>query len=132
MAESIARRDASEVIEPFSAGLTPLGRIEAMTETTLTTNGYFSAGLHSKPLIFGALDGVDMVVNMSGVPSGSLFDDRVDVEDWYVEDPYGANPELYQRIFEEIRSRVRDLASRLSKRADNVKPNGTSNSRLGK
>lgn len=89
-----------------------------MTETTLATNGYLAAGLHSKPLIFGELDGVDVVVNMSGVPSGSLFDGRVDVEDWHVEDPYGANPELYQRIFEEIRGRVRDLAGRLRKRSD--------------
>lgn len=124
MAESIARRDASEVIEPSSAGLTPLGQIEPMTETTLATNGYLFAGLHSKPLIFAELSAVDLVVNMSGVPSECLFEGHMDVEDWYIEDPYGANPELYQRIFQEIQRRVRDLAGRLSKRADNASPRG--------
>ena len=40
MAEAIALRDAPDVIEASSAGLTPLGRIEPMTKETLAKNGF--------------------------------------------------------------------------------------------
>ena len=40
MAESIARRDAADVIEACSAGLTPLGFVPVLTMQTLAANGY--------------------------------------------------------------------------------------------
>ncbi|MGB7282239.1 MAG: low molecular weight phosphatase family protein [Candidatus Acidiferrum sp.] len=113
MAEAIASRNASDVIQASSAGLTPLGRLEPMTKQTLANNGYSSEGLESKPLLSAALQEADIVVNMSGRRGEMAFRDLFRVEDWDVEDPYGAGAELYQTIFEEIEQRVGDLAERL-------------------
>lgn len=106
-------RDAADVMEAASAGLTPLGRVEPMTKQTLARNGFASDELRSKPVSLSALDAADIVVNMSGMPKELAFPDHTKVEDWHVEDPYGADAELYQRIFEDIERRVGDLADRL-------------------
>jgi len=113
MAEAIATRLAADVIEASSAGLTPLGRVELLTTETLARNGYHPAGLESKPIAIEESQSADIIVNMSGWPKDAAFDDPAKVEDWYVEDPYGADAEVYQRIFEDIERRVAKLADRL-------------------
>ena len=113
MAEAIACRDAADVIEASSAGLTPLGHVERMTKQTLEKNDYPVDGLDSKYVEPSAFDAMDIVINMSGRPRELFFEDPAKVEDWCVEDPYGADAELYQRIFEDIRRRVSELATRL-------------------
>lgn len=117
MAESIARRLARDAIEPSSGGLTPLGRIEPLTTETLVRNGYPAAGLESKAIRLEALRAAEIIVNMSGRPKEIAFDDPTRVEDWLVEDPYGADADLYQRIFEDIERRVAKLADRLRNQA---------------
>jgi protein-tyrosine-phosphatase len=113
MAEAIALRDAPDVIEASSAGLMPLGRIEPMTKETLAKNGFSSDELWSKTLLATALETADIVINMSGRPKQMAFKGVAKVEDWVVQDPYGADAELYQRIFEDIERRVGELAGRL-------------------
>ncbi len=113
MAEAIARRDAADVIEAASAGLAPLGFVAEPTKRTLTENGYSSDELKSKPIMRETWDAADLVINMSGRPKVRVFPNFGKVEDWEVEDPYGEDPEVYQRIFEEIRRRVSALAERL-------------------
>jgi protein-tyrosine-phosphatase len=113
MAEAIASRDAADVIDASSAGLTPLGHVERMTKQTLENNAYSVEGLDSKPVEPSAFDATDIVINMSGLPRELFFENPAKVEDWCVEDPYGADAELYQRIFEDIRRRVSGLAARL-------------------
>jgi protein-tyrosine-phosphatase len=113
MAEAVARQDAADVIEPASAGVAPLGRIERMTIHTLASNGYASKGLSSKPITPEAWQSAALVVNMTRTPGESLFTDCTKVEDWDVEDPYGANQEAYQRILDDIVTRVNALADRL-------------------
>jgi arsenate reductase (thioredoxin) len=113
MAEAIALRDAADVIEAASAGLAPLGFVAAQTKRTLTENGYSIDELKSKPIVGEAWDAADLVINMSGRPKVRVFPDFGKVEDWEIEDPYGEDPEVYQRIFEEIRKRVSALAERL-------------------
>jgi arsenate reductase (thioredoxin) len=122
MAESIARHIASDIIEPSSAGIHPLGRIAEATEKVLRANGYPSVGLTSKPLKRITVDQADLVINMSGKPVDNLFaagrpvkDPLIakKVENWKVEDPYGEDPATYQRILEELESRVLMLAARL-------------------
>jgi protein-tyrosine-phosphatase len=113
MAEAIASRDAADVIEASSAGLTPLGHVERMTKQTLENNAYPVDGLDSKPVVPSAFDATDIVINMSGWPRELFFENPAKVEDWRVEDPYGADAALYQRIFEDIRQRVSELATRL-------------------
>jgi len=123
MAESIARRDASDVIEPSSAGLFPLGYVAEPTQQTLLANGYPVESLSSKPLRRDAMEDADLIVNLSGQSLARQFYVVFDatgrahlappIEDWRVADPYGEDPATYQRILEEIQSRVLLLAARL-------------------
>ena len=115
MAEAIAAHIASDILEVSSAGLVPLGKVQSLTIATLERNGYPAGELRSKPLRYGDVEDSDIVVNMSGQPGGVVFYDTSKVEDWAVEDPFGADPETYQRIFEEIEGRVVDLVTRVRK-----------------
>ena len=115
MAESIALRDASDLYDCSSAGLSPLGVVQKLTLQTLSNNGYPTDGLHSKPILNDAWAAADLVVNMSGHHKESTFprSEWYKVEDWDVDDPYGADPEFYQKIFEDLRTRIESLTSRL-------------------
>jgi len=115
MAEAVARQDASDVIQPGSAGLAPLGHIEPMTIYTLACNGYSYKGLTSKAITEEAWGSAELVVNMSGSPSNLVFPDCLKVEDWQVQDPYGADEPFYQKILDDIAGRVNALADRLRK-----------------
>jgi len=110
MAEAIARYDAATIIEASSAGLSPLGRIAHMTKEILAKNGYSANGLTSDELTREALEAADLIINMTGRPSEEVFPSHKNVEDWFVEDPYGEDRETYQRVFEGIRRRVNQLA----------------------
>jgi arsenate reductase len=118
MAESIALRDASDLFDTSSAGLSPLGVVQKLTLKTLETNGYPTDGLYSKPILNDAWAHADLVINMSGYQRQRAFPrgDSHKVEDWDVEDPYGADPDVYQRIFEDIRTRIEALALRVRER----------------
>ena len=113
MAEAVARQDAADVIQAASAGLSPLGHIERMTIHTLACNGYSSKGLTSKAVTEEALASAKLVVNMSGRESDLVLPDRAKVEDWRVQDPYGADESIYQKILDDIVERVNALADRL-------------------
>jgi protein-tyrosine-phosphatase len=113
MAEAIALREASDVLEPSSAGLYPLGEIPEATQETLIRNGYSAAGLSSKPISTRVWNDADLVINLSGRLREFAFDEPEKVEDWDVADPYGAAPAFYQTILEEIQQHVRLLAGRL-------------------
>jgi protein-tyrosine-phosphatase len=115
MAESIARHDAADVIEPLSAGLSPLGFLPALTTQTLVNNGNSAEALISTPITRDVWEAADVVINMSGVPKERAFPDHQKVEDWDVQDPYGGDPALYQTIYEDIRQRITLLAERLRK-----------------
>jgi protein-tyrosine-phosphatase len=118
MAESIALRDAAEVFASTSAGLSPLGVVQKLTLETLTKNGYPTDALRSKPIRNDEWAAADLVINMSGYhkertfPSGEWHK----VQDWDVDDPYGSDPEYYQQIFEDIRTRIEVLTARLRAR----------------
>lgn len=131
MAEAIASRLAGDIIEATSAGLTPLGRVEPLTAETLARNGYPSAELESKGLNLTAIKEADIIVNMSGQPKEFAFGNSPKVEDWRVEDPYGADADNYQRTFERIERLVAGLVGRLrngtrtrTKSGNNVETDG--------
>jgi arsenate reductase len=119
MAESIALRDAADLFESSSAGLSPLGMVQKLTLETLQSNGYPTDGLYSKPILSAAWADADLVINMSGYPRERAFprSEWDKVEDWLVEDPYGCDLAVYQRIFEDIRTRIGSLTARLSESA---------------
>ncbi len=113
MAEAIARYDAADVMEASSAGLHPLGYIADPTKQTLMKNGYSTNGLTSDLLTREVADSADLIINMTGRPREQILCGQENVEDWLVEDPYGEDPETYQRVFEAIRRRVNQLAMSL-------------------
>lgn len=113
MAEAISRYDAADVIEGSSAGLYPLGYVAELTKQTLRKNGYSANGLTSDVLRKEAAEVADLIINMTGRASEEIFRGRENVEDWLVQDPFGADPETYQRVFEGIQRRVNQLASSL-------------------
>ena len=113
IAESIARRDASDILDPSSAGLFPLGYIPPATLHALHTNGYSSESLSSKPVSCDHWDAADLIINLTGARTDPLFADSNKVEDWNIADPFGGTPEVYQKALEDIAARVHDLADRL-------------------
>jgi arsenate reductase (thioredoxin) len=121
MAEAVARQLASDIIEPSSAGLCPLGRLAETTERVLRANGYPVVDLESKPLRRDAMESADVIINMSGealdclLENGTIEDKRVahKVENWPIDDPYGDTFFVYQRTLEELETRVLLLANRL-------------------
>jgi protein-tyrosine-phosphatase len=110
MAEAISRYDAADVIEGSSAGLYPLGYVAELTKQTLRKNGYSANGLTSDVLTKEAVEAADLIINMTGRASEEIFRGRENVEDWLVQDPFGADPGTYQRAFEAIQRRVNRLA----------------------
>jgi arsenate reductase (thioredoxin) len=113
IAEAIARREACDIIEARSAGITPLGRIPELTTEALLLNGYSTQGLSSKPIDPQVWADADLIINLSGEFKSTAFPDYSKVEDWSVPDPYGGTPNMYQRILVQIESQVRKLATRL-------------------
>ncbi len=118
MAESIALRDAADLYECSSAGLSPLGVVQKLTLETLSKNGYPAEGLTSKPILNQEWAAAALVINMSGYLKERTFprSEWHKVEDWDVDDPYGATPEFYQQVFEDIRTRMEVLKARLRAR----------------
>ena len=113
VAEAVARYDAADVMEASSAGLYPLGYIAELTKQTLMKNGYSANGLTSDRITGETIDKADVIINMTGTPNEPVFGGKKNVEDWLVEDPFGEDPETYQRVFEAIRRRVNQLATSL-------------------
>jgi protein-tyrosine-phosphatase len=122
MAEAIARKLAPDVIEPSSAGVYPLGHLARETEQTLRANGYPFAHIASKPLRPNTLENADIVINMSGKSLEGFFPEgrssggplpRKKIKNWDVEDPYGEDPATYQKILEDLESKVLMLAAKL-------------------
>ncbi len=122
MAEALARHLAPDVIEPSSAGLSPFGRIVDTTRRILLERGLNVDGQYSKGLRETPLDGVTLVVNMSGIPGQALFGPPMRVIDWEVDDPYGEDLATYRRICEQIEEHIMELAEELRRRASPANP----------
>jgi arsenate reductase (thioredoxin) len=116
MAEAIARRDAADVIEPFSMGLLPLGHIPMLTTATLRKHGYPVDALHSKGVTRELWENTDLFINISGETIEMAFPDASDLEVWDIADPFGTDASFYERILIELRERITVLAARLRAR----------------
>jgi TonB family protein len=116
MAEAIARVDAPDAIEAFSAGLSPIGSVAGMTKQTLTRNGYRVRGLEPKSISTEVWERADIVINLSGRAREQAFHEYSNVEDWEIEDPFGKDADVYQQVFEAIQLRVAELARVCRKR----------------
>ncbi len=92
-----------------------MGYVPQMTLQTLTRNGYSIDGLDSKPIDSKLLAQTELVINLSGYERERALASAAKIEHWPVDDPYGEDAAIYQKILEEIRRRVNDLAERLRK-----------------
>ena len=111
MAEAMARKYGSDVIEASSAGLSPQLNNHAYTRSVLKEKNV-ELGDHL-PRRFRGLDlkEYDLVVNMSG---STLPDDlEVPVENWNVDDPYGGTEEDFRQAREVIEMAVMRLILRV-------------------
>jgi arsenate reductase (thioredoxin) len=115
MAEALARHHASDVIEPTSAGISPLGIIVDETRKVLLERGIRMPGQTSKGTSETDVQAAQLIVNLTGIHGPALFKDTLAarVEDWEVTDPYGDDMQVYRRVCDEIEARVIDLAARL-------------------
>lgn len=111
MAEALARKYGSDVLEVSSAGLTPALNNHAYTRAVLAEKNV-DLGEHL-PRKFRDVnpDDYDLIVNMSG--SALPKNVGVPIEDWDVEDPYGGT----QDDFREAREKIEMLVMRLILRA---------------
>lgn len=116
MAEAIARVDAPDAIEAFSAGLAPIESVAGMTKQTLMKNGYSVEGLEPKGISTEVLEQAEIVINLSGRVREQAFRDCSNVRDWEIEDPFGKDIEAYQQVFEKIRLHVTELGQECRKK----------------
>ena len=116
MAEALARHHASDVIEPFSAGISPLGTIPDSTRRVLLERGIGMSEQRSKGPSDADIDSSDLIVNMTGIPGKALFQPGLAIEDWEVGDPYGEDDAVFRTICDEIEVKILDLAERLRAR----------------
>jgi len=112
MAEAIARHSNADIILAESAGVSPLGFIDATTQAVLRERGISFDGQFSKGLHNHKLRKPDVVINMSGMHGKALFPEH-DVEEWPVKDPFGEDIALHRTICDDITARVQILATRL-------------------
>jgi protein-tyrosine-phosphatase len=116
MAEAIARHSCADIIWAESAGVSPLGFIDATTQAVLRERGISFDGQFSKGLHNHKLRKPDVVINMSGIHGKALFPEH-DVEEWPVRDPFGEDIALHRVICDDITARVQVLATRLRTQA---------------
>ena len=116
MAEAIARHSYGDIIWAESAGVSPLGFIDATTQAVLRERGIPFEGQFSKGLHNHKLRKPDVVVNMSGIHGKALFPEH-DVEEWPVRDPFGEDIALHRVICDDITARLLVLATRLRTQA---------------
>ena len=124
MAEALARYHASDVIEPSSAGISPLGTIADPTRQVLLERGVLMQGHSSKGTTETNVKAAELIVNLTGIHGKALFRENLSaaVVDWEVTDPYGDDIEVYRRVCDEIEALVIELAARLRIESQNQKP----------
>jgi arsenate reductase len=122
MAEALARHHASDVIEPFSAGISPLGTVPEATRQVLLERGIGVGEQRSKAPTAADIDASDLIVNMTGITGHALFQPGLAIEDWEIGDPYGEDLAIFRTICDEIEVKVLDLAERLRARSTPSRP----------
>jgi len=109
MAEALARHSAGDVIEAYSAGISPLGRIADGTRKVLLERGVRMDGQKSKGIGDVDVDSMHLIVNMTGMPGKTLFPGSR-VVDWEIDDPYGEELLRYREVCEDIEEQLTKLA----------------------
>ncbi len=114
MAEAWVRHRAVEGIEAVSAGLTPLGYITSETAQVMKEKHVSVDGQQSKGLEAIDWKQVDVLVNMTFMPSRSVvagFSGRR--VEWRVPDPFQRSLRIYRRVRDLLERRIDKLFAEL-------------------
>jgi protein-tyrosine-phosphatase len=112
MAEAFARLYGREVVEAYSAGSRPSGRVNPRAIAAMHGRGYNLSDHHSKSLDDVPAGPYEYVVTM-GCGDECPFIPARHREDWELEDPKSLPPEEFNRVRDEIERRVLDLLVRV-------------------
>ncbi len=116
MAEGFGRTLGKDVFETGSAGLAPAVNLPWDTQEVMLEKGIDIGEQFPKDLDWVDLDSFSLIVNMSGVRFP--VEVKAEVRNWEIEDPIGAELDVYRSVRDDIESRVRALAEELRGRQD--------------
>ena len=115
MAEAIARDLGGGLIEAFSAGLSPAGRVDPNTLAALAELGYPAEDLHSKPVTDIDLEDPDVIVSLTGQQGLAVLPRNLSAHRiaWSIHDPLGEDLEAFVATAELLERRIRNTAKPL-------------------
>jgi protein-tyrosine-phosphatase len=115
MAEGFARTYGMDVLVAQSAGLAPAMSVAPLTHKVMLEKNIDLGDLYPKEMQ-EVIEGVGLVINMSGWPLPLPLQADVVVEEWNVHDPIGEAEDVYRAVRDQIEQQVRDLIERLHSR----------------
>jgi arsenate reductase (thioredoxin) len=112
MAEAFARLRSAEVIEAYSAGSHPSGKINPAAIAVMREVGYDMSGHRSKSLADIPAGRYEYVITM-GCGDECPFIPAIHHEDWQIPDPKGLPIEEVRKIRDQIGERVKQLTKNI-------------------
>jgi len=113
MAEAFARIHGSQAIEAYSAGSRPSGKVNPRAISAMKELGYDLSLHHSKSLTDVEMNApFDAVVTM-GCGDACPWMPSKRFVDWQIPDPRDMTPENFNKVRNEIESKVKELIAAL-------------------
>ena len=107
MAEGFARHYASDLLDVFSAGLSPASIVQPLTVDVMAEKSIKIDQQYPKDLTSLDLSDLDLLINMSGVTLPKRI--PIPTYEWKVEDPIGCSDEVYRKVRDQIEGLVNGL-----------------------
>jgi arsenate reductase (thioredoxin) len=120
MAEGFARKYGADVMEVGSAGLSPAGIVQPLTQEVMNQKNINIEDQFPKDLASVNVNTFDLIVNMSGVKLPGRI--PIEVRDWKVDDPIGRSEEVYVTVRDQIEGMVMQLILQLRREARRSAP----------
>jgi len=112
MAEGFARKLGAGVIQPYSAGSKPSGRVDPIAVEVMGEKGIDISGQASKGFSDLPIAQVDYLVTMGCQETCPIFP-TVSRIDWNLDDPAGKTIDVYRRVRDEIEEKVAGLIAKI-------------------
>lgn len=94
MAEGLARKYGSDVMDAVSAGLMPIHQVDPFGVKVMQDRNIDISDIYPKAATDFDIPSFDLIVNMSGQKLPAL---TVQIEEWNVPDPIGQDEEAFRR-----------------------------------